>query len=289
MVEKNNRKTFRVECKNPICAQISIVEVNNKIVKSRKGNICVENISLGGLQFLSAFNMPVNNTMILQFRLAIGESLIELYGYLVRKEKVNSGILRYGVQFSEEFIENEQALNEIDKINKDLLENNAYFCNRNVAECIKKNNYRKNKRTYKRYKFNGTFSAQISIVKVNDKKLTPQWEKILVNDISKGGMQILTSIKLPMIKKLMLNFKIIVRDNEIPLKGIVVRREETNNNMYIYGISFEISEAERELLEKCLMNEADFSDNMGIHKRKCLEVKFYKQRYVRDESNEWWV
>ena len=39
METEHIRKFFRVECKTPICTQISIVKFNNKIVTTGTGNI----------------------------------------------------------------------------------------------------------------------------------------------------------------------------------------------------------------------------------------------------------
>lgn len=284
----NSRKAFRIECENPICTQISIVEVDGKFVKSRKGNVCVENVSLGGLKFLSALNMPINNTVIIEFKFSVEKKLITLYGYIVRKEVFRKGVFQYGAHFSSEYVENDESLAKLKKIKTEVLQNSTHFCNRNVAECLMKSDYRINRRKYKRYKYNGKFDAKMNVIKVDNKSIQSEWRKIQVNDISKGGMQIMSSLKLPLINELMLNFKILVSDKEIPLKGIVVRREKTNN-MYIYGISFKISEIEMEELEKYFKSDVDFSNNTGTPKRKCLKVKSYKPHQVNDESNEWWV
>lgn len=289
MERKDRRKTSRVECENPICTQISIVKVNNKAVKSRKGNICVENISFGGLLFLSVLNMPAGYSMVIEFKFAVEEKLSTLYGYIVRKEAAKNHVFRYGVHFIEESEENKKSLIELRKIKTDVLKNSAYFCNGNVAGCLKNGNYRANRRKYKRYRYDNKFAARMNVIEINNESIQSRWEKIVVNDISKGGMQILSNLKLPIINKLILNFKILVSDKEICLKGIVVRQEKAHDNMYIYGINFEMSEEEMDALERYFNSEADFSNNRGTPIRKCYEVKFYRQCHIKNKRNEWLV
>ena len=93
---EDNRKSFRIKCKEPICTRISIVKVNNKTVKTGTGNICLEDIGSGGLKFLSGLNMPVSDFMIIEFKLVIAEELTAFYGYIVRKVELVEGYLRYG-------------------------------------------------------------------------------------------------------------------------------------------------------------------------------------------------
>jgi hypothetical protein len=64
-----------------------------------KGNVCVENISSGGLKFLYSLNPTVSDIMVIEFKVIIEEVSTAFYGNIVRKEEIYRGIYRYGVHF----------------------------------------------------------------------------------------------------------------------------------------------------------------------------------------------
>ena len=135
---EDKRKSFRVKCKEPICTRISIIKVNNKTVTTGTGNICLEDISSGGLKFLSGLNMPVSAGMIIEFKLLIAEELTAFHGYIVRKSELDNGVFRYGIKFINDVAENERPIRKLNELNQNGNINKTKFCYGNVLQCLKK-------------------------------------------------------------------------------------------------------------------------------------------------------
>src|SRR5665647_311105 len=125
MEGRDVRKSFRIECTTPICTRISIVKFNNKKVTSGTGNICVENISSGGLKFLFSLNLPVSNNMLIEFDFIIEDVSTAFYGYIVRKEKIDSDIYRYGVKFVNKAEDSQQFISKLNDLNKEGILKNS--------------------------------------------------------------------------------------------------------------------------------------------------------------------
>ena len=170
METRDIRKYFRVECKTPICTKISIFKFNNKIVTTVKVNICGENISCGGLEFLYSLNLPVSDIMVIEFKLIIEKVSSAFYGYIVRKEEVDKGIYRYGAQFVNKSCDDEQELfiSMINELNKeDGIECSAH-CSSDV-DCTKKYTKKPDSRKCIRLKFNNNFIAKMKLDKISNK------------------------------------------------------------------------------------------------------------------------
>jgi len=287
METHNNRKFFRVQCKIPICTQMSIVKVDNREVNTGTGHICVEDIGAGGLKFLSGLNLPVSDMLVIEFKLEIAEELIAFYGYIVRKEDLEHDIHRYGVKFIKDAAENQQSVRILNELNKEGVLNSSSFCSGHVVECLKKHKFKNNRRSYKRYKFSDNFTAKMHVVTINNKAVSSQWEEILVNDISIGGIQFTSNLELPAIDDVVLEFKINISNREIDVKGSVVRREEIGEGKYRYGIKFHLSNSREKIISEILKSVLNFSLETGLYKRKYLAVKF-NQRLPKSENLEWW-
>jgi len=288
METEHNRRFFRIECKTPICTQISIVKFNDKIVTTGTGNICVENISYGGLKFLFNLNLPVSDLMVIEFRLTIEKVSTAFYGYIVRKEEIDSGIYRYGVQFVKTADNNEQFINKLNELNKKGILNNSSLCSCNIVDCIKKHSGKFNKRTYKRYKLNSNFVAKMKVDRISNKSDISRWNTILIDNISQAGIQFITDIEIPIDEDTILEFNIIIANIEIFAKGYVLWRSKTEKNKYIYGVKLHVPDSKKEMIAQILDEIVDFSLEKGLLTRKCFGLKF---NYPKHENHnfEWLV
>lgn len=287
METHNNRKYFRVQCKIPICTQMSIVKVDNREVTTGTGHICVEDIGAGGLKFLSGLNLPVSDVLVIEFKLEIAEELIAFYGYIVRKEELQHDIHRYGVKFIKDAVENQKSVKMLNELNKEGLLNSSNFCCGHVVECLKKHEFKNNRRSYKRYKFSDNFIAKMHIATINNRNINSEWEEILVKDISTGGIQFTSDLELPTTDEVVLEFKINISNREIDVKGSVVRKEEVGQSKFRYGIKFHLSNSREKIISEILKNVLNFSLETGLYKRKYQAVKF-SQRLPKGENVEWW-
>ncbi|MGK0467742.1 PilZ domain-containing protein [Clostridium sp.] len=285
----DNRKFFRIECKTPICTQISIVKVNNKVVTSGTGNICVENISSGGLKFLFSLNLPVSDIIVIEFKLIIEEVSTTFYGNIVRKEEIDRGIYRYGVQFVNiADDEHEQFICKLHELNKEGILNNSELCSCDVVDCIRKYTGKFNKRICKRYKLNNHFVAKMKVDKSKNKSGTSQWVDILIDNISQDGIQVITDIDVAVDQDSILEFKIIIADTKIYATGYALWRIIDYDNKYIYGVKLYIIDSEKKRIAGILEEIVDFSLENGLLTRECFRLNFNYSK-SEDHSFEWWV
>ncbi|MGH4117760.1 PilZ domain-containing protein [Clostridium sp.] len=289
METRDNRKFFRIQCKTPICTRISIVKVNNKIVTTGTGNICVENISSGGLKFLFSLNLPVSNIIVIEFKLIIEEVSTVFYGYIVRKEEIARGIYRYGVQFvNKADEEHEQFIGKINELNKYGILNNSELCSCDVVDCIRKNTGKFNKRICLRYKLNNHFVAKMKMNRISNKANISQWVTILINNISQEGIQIITDIDIALDEDTILEFIIVLADIKIYVKGYALWRSKVEENKYRYGVKLNIPDSKKEKLAGILEEVVNFSLEHGLLNQECFILKFNYSK-PEDHNVEWWV
>ncbi|MBU3188407.1 PilZ domain-containing protein [Clostridium bowmanii] len=289
MEKVDNRKSFRIECKIPICTQISIVKFNNKMVTTGKGNICVENISSGGLKFLYSLNLPVSDIMIIEFKVIIEDMTTAFYGNIVRKEEIDSGIYRYGVKFINKCDEDHQKfIRKLEELNEHGILNNSELCECNVIDCIRKYTGKFNKRICKRYKLNNNFVGKMKVDKISNEFASSQWTSILIDDISQDGIQFITDDEVPMDEDTILEFKIIISDRKIYAKGYALWRIKTEENKYRYGVKLSVTNSDKEKIAGILEEVVDFSLERGILVRECFRLNFSYSK-SEDHNFEWWV
>lgn len=283
------RKFFRIECKTPICTQISIVKFNNKTVTSGTGNICVENISTGGLMFLFSLNLPVSKTMVIEFKLIIEGVSAAFYGYIVRKEEVDTGIYRYGVQFVNKADEDhEKFISKFSELNKEGILKNSALCSCGLVDCSRKYTGKFNKRIFKRYKLNNNFVAKMKVDKIINKPDVSQWNTILIDNISQEGIQFITDIEVPVGEESGLEFKIVIADVKIYAKGYALWRVKAEENKYRYGVKLDIPDSKKEKIAHILDEVVDFSLENGLLTHECFRLKFNYSK-PEEHSFEWWV
>jgi len=282
METRGIRKFFRIECKTAICSQISIVKVNNKMVTTGTGNIFVENISSGGLKFLYNLNLPVSDTMVIEFKVITEDATTSFYGNIVRKEEIDSSLYRYGVQFvSNADEEHEQFIQRLGVLNKEGVLNSSVLCACDGVDCGKKYTGKFNKRLYKRYKLNN-FVAKMKVYKISNKSSIWQWVTILIEDISQGGIQFITEFEVAMYPDTILEFSLVIADIKIYAKGYALWRAKVEENKYRYGVKFDIPDSEKEKVSKILEQVVDLSLEKGLLIHESFRLKF---NYSKPETH----
>jgi len=94
----SNRQFFRVYTKEPICTEVTIVNFNGKSVKTNSCNVCIKDISIGGLRFLSKLNLPIGENVIYQFKLQIFHRCYYIKGNIIWQKEEKNGDIYYGVK-----------------------------------------------------------------------------------------------------------------------------------------------------------------------------------------------
>ncbi|HLS06708.1 MAG TPA: EAL domain-containing protein, partial [Bacillota bacterium] len=97
--EEERRKYYRFAFPFHLPAKMHITEVNQRKVNIGYATILVENLSLGGIRFLSTFRLPVVSNMKLKFEFELMEEHFNLPGFLVYRNEERTDIFSYGVTF----------------------------------------------------------------------------------------------------------------------------------------------------------------------------------------------
>lgn len=114
--DKERRKHFRFSFPGHLLAKINLTEVNNRKVSMGYATILIENISLGGIRFLSTLKLSVTSNIKLDFQLEIMNECFKLDGSLVYKNEEKLGVYSYGVSFSMTKDEQDQLAEVINKM-----------------------------------------------------------------------------------------------------------------------------------------------------------------------------
>lgn len=139
------RKYFRYEFPHYLLGEMEVVEINDKKVSAKTTNVLIENISIGGLKFLSTLRLPVYSSITFQFSFQLMGEFYDLTGMIVNMNEEAEGIYAYGVAFHIAESEKDRISRAINKMtvlkrgNKTIPETNfikdtpAHFFKRNLS------------------------------------------------------------------------------------------------------------------------------------------------------------
>ena len=96
----------------------------------------------------------------------------------------------------------------------------------------------KQRREFFRIKFLQFLEADMTVLEIKGKKVNVGNTKVLIKNIGPGGLCFISNIKLPVAKDFILLFKTNLLSKELKLTGYPVWAEETESNLYVYGIEF---------------------------------------------------
>jgi hypothetical protein len=97
---QNKRQFFRLLLPHPLSADVTIIKIKENAIETGNTRVLIEDISPGGLRFVSNIKLPVTHEVILEFRTDILAKTLYLPGYIVRKTDRAMGIYEYGVKFT---------------------------------------------------------------------------------------------------------------------------------------------------------------------------------------------
>ncbi|MBG9586606.1 EAL domain-containing protein [Cytobacillus firmus] len=98
-VFKGLRKYERVEFPCPLEAKMTILELNKKPVKMGSTKILIEDMSAGGVKFVSKMKLPVKKNIILLIETKLVGEFLAFTGTIVRKDEISDTLTNYGFQF----------------------------------------------------------------------------------------------------------------------------------------------------------------------------------------------
>ncbi|WP_370223775.1 EAL domain-containing protein [Cytobacillus sp.] len=98
-VFKGLRKYVRIEFPYPLEAEMTILELNSKPVKMGSTKILIEDMSAGGVKFVSKMKLPVRKDIILLIETRLLGEILAFTGTIVRKDEISDTLTNYGFQF----------------------------------------------------------------------------------------------------------------------------------------------------------------------------------------------
>lgn len=145
MTIENKRENFRIRLNVPLSAQLKIVGLNNKAVATKFTKIFIVDISVGGARIHSKLNLPVSDSLLLEFTFMIFNNEIKLLGTTVRKKiNLDNLVIEYGIRFHLDESEKKSFLSTLNLLSIRLkhtnIISNCSFC----TEEDVKNFYKKN-------------------------------------------------------------------------------------------------------------------------------------------------
>ncbi|MBZ9533232.1 EAL domain-containing protein [Cytobacillus oceanisediminis] len=109
----------------------------------------------------------------------------------------------------------------------------------------------KNRRKYNRLHLRYPLSAQMTLISINGRKVDLGKTEVLVKDIGFGGIKIVSTLELPVRSDFILQFEAMIMNQQVTLNGVIVWKQE-DNDVYQYGINFDVKPEEKEDLIQLL-------------------------------------
>jgi len=132
----------------------------------------------------------------------------------------------------------------------------------------KRRNYikpEKERRKYFRFIFPDHLPAKMNITEVSKQKVSMGYADILIDNISLGGIRFLSTLRLPINTHIKLNFHFKLMNESFDLNGTLVYKNDEKAELFSYGVSFHITEGERDKL-------AEVINKMTVLKRQNVKI-----------------
>lgn len=104
------------------------------------------------------------------------------------------------------------------------------------------------RRSFYRFTFLHCLPAKMRITKMNDRNLSIGTATVLIENLSIGGARFLSTLRIPVISSMKLNFEFTIMKQTFNLDGYLTYIQEEMGEVFAYGVSFNILEGERDRL-----------------------------------------
>ena len=98
--KQNRRKHYRLNFPYPLEADMKLISIAGRSMELGVSKVLIEDISVGGLRFVSTLKLPIRGDVIYQFKTEILGESITLNGSIVWKEEINEDLTEYGIEFN---------------------------------------------------------------------------------------------------------------------------------------------------------------------------------------------
>ena len=97
--KQSKRKHDRLHFPHPLEAEMSPASLAGRSIDLGKSIVLIEDMSIGGLRYVSTLKLPVRGDVLFQFKTEILGKALNLNGSIVWKEEINEDLIEYGVKF----------------------------------------------------------------------------------------------------------------------------------------------------------------------------------------------
>lgn len=98
--ERPQREYFRLKLEHALLADMTIVLVKGKSMEVGSAEVLIEDLSAGGLRFLSHLKMPASDQLVLQFETMLCAEPVKMYGHVVRTAPWETDFYEFAVRFT---------------------------------------------------------------------------------------------------------------------------------------------------------------------------------------------
>lgn len=100
-------------------------------------------------------------------------------------------------------------------------------------------------REFYRIEFPYNVLGNMTIIEVNNRKLSLGSTQILIKNISLGGMKLISLLKLPIDSNMKFMFSFILMSELFELEGSLIWKDDAKEGMFVYGVKFNFSDEDR--------------------------------------------
>ena len=97
--KQSKRNHYRLQFPYPLEAEMRLVSIAGRSMELGKSNVLIEDMSIGGLRYVSTLKLPVRGDVLFQFETEILGKDLTLNGCIVWKEEINEDLIEYGIKF----------------------------------------------------------------------------------------------------------------------------------------------------------------------------------------------
>ncbi|MCK8059150.1 MULTISPECIES: EAL domain-containing protein [unclassified Fusibacter] len=106
----------------------------------------------------------------------------------------------------------------------------------------------KNQRKFYRINLHVPLAVELKLTKIGTELVDINSRLIAVDNIGPGGLRFNCDIDFPVSKKMLMNFSTSILDEVFSVNGTIVRKTESDDSNFSYGVEFELSETEQQLV-----------------------------------------
>jgi hypothetical protein len=110
---QNKREFYRLTLRVPLSARFRVIGYQGSTVITNSSSIYIADISAGGIRMHSKLNLPLNDTLLLEFHMELFNTEMTLLGNVLRKQLHHDDIYEYGVEFILDDVLRQQLLSHI--------------------------------------------------------------------------------------------------------------------------------------------------------------------------------